>query len=158
MDVVEIFESFAGNLKGFARGLCRDDTLADDLVQDVFVKAMTNAGLLAGLPEKGVKAWLYTTLRNRFIDIVRKRRFETTAEDWDDLPSRQDFEAGVDQAQLIATLPAPVANIIYRKFWLNMNATEIAQELAMPPGTVRYHLHQGIRELRRKLGIDLGHP
>ncbi len=155
MDVVELFETHANQLRKFARNLCRNDSMSDDLVQDTFVKAMTNIGLLQGIPGPKVKSWLFTTLKNGFLDSFRRRkRFETATEEWDEFPDETEFETTVDNSILVASLPQPTSDIVFKKFWLNMNASEIAQELSMPPGTVRYHLHNGLRELRRKLEID----
>ena len=67
-------------LRAFARSLCGDRTLADDLVQETAVKALANQDSFT--QGTNLNAWLVTILRNHFYSIGRKRRREV--EDVDD--------------------------------------------------------------------------
>lgn len=60
------------HLRRFARGLARDSNLADDLVQDCVERALTRAYLYDG--SRNLRTWLFTILRNIFINKVREER------------------------------------------------------------------------------------
>ncbi len=63
------------SLRAFARSLCGDRTLADDLVQECLLRAWAARDRF----EMGtnLKAWCYTILRNHCYDYFRKGRRET---------------------------------------------------------------------------------
>jgi RNA polymerase sigma-70 factor (ECF subfamily) len=67
------------HLRACARMLARNPTLADDLVQETALRALTNVDKFA--PGTNLKAWLATILRNQFYDELRGRaRFAAYAE------------------------------------------------------------------------------
>ncbi len=62
----------AGALYNFARYLCRDPALAEDLMQDTFARALdAERSFVAG---SNLKAWLFRILRNSFLDGRRRER------------------------------------------------------------------------------------
>lgn len=61
-------------LRTYARALCANSALADDLVQEASVSAMTHAHSF--VPGTNMRAWLFTILRNEFYSLLRKRRRE----------------------------------------------------------------------------------
>ncbi len=58
------------SLRSFARGLCGNRDLADDLAQEALVKAW--AARDSYRPGTNFKAWIYTILRNHFYSISRR--------------------------------------------------------------------------------------
>ena len=68
-----------GVLRAFALSLCRNPTLADDLVQETVMKAWKSIGKF----EKGtnMRAWLFTILRNTYYSTYVKMRREVQDSD-----------------------------------------------------------------------------
>ncbi|MDF3414375.1 RNA polymerase sigma factor [Sulfitobacter sp. M57] len=63
-----------GALRAFALSLCRNGTLADDLVQETVMKAWKSIGKFeAGT---NMRAWLFTILRNTYYTTYTKSRRE----------------------------------------------------------------------------------
>ena len=60
------------HLRAFAIALCRRRDLADDLVQETLVRALTHIHLFE--PGTSLSAWLLTILRNQFRSECRKQR------------------------------------------------------------------------------------
>ena len=60
------------DLRAFARFMCRDRELADDLVQNTILAALDkHSQFVAGTNLKG---WLFTIMRNRFYSDLRTQR------------------------------------------------------------------------------------
>ena len=60
------------HLRAFARVLCRQHDLVDDLVQDAVVRALAAARQFQ--PGTNFKAWMFTILRNQNITTFRRQR------------------------------------------------------------------------------------
>lgn len=72
--------TYLPKLRGFALMLTRDRTLADDLVQETIMRALTHAHQFE--PGTNFKAWITTILRNSYFnEIRRRRRFSESALD-----------------------------------------------------------------------------
>lgn len=69
--------AYANDLFGFAMSLVRNRADAEDLVQETLLKACRAKNQF----EKGtrLKAWLFTILRNTFINSYRKKKKEATS-------------------------------------------------------------------------------
>ena len=59
-------------MRSFARFLCRREDLADDLVQDTVVRALTAAHQFQ--PGSNFKAWIFTIMHNQNISNFRRKR------------------------------------------------------------------------------------
>ncbi len=58
------------HLRAFARSLCGNATLADDVAQDAMLKAWKSRDKFK--PGSNLKAWTFTILRNQFYSIKRR--------------------------------------------------------------------------------------
>ena len=63
-------------MRAFAVSLVRNNSLADDVVQDTIVKAWTNFEKFD--PDTNLRAWLFTILRNTFYSHRRKVKREVS--------------------------------------------------------------------------------
>ena len=82
------------DMRAFARSLTKERVLADDLVQDAVVRALTAAHHYT--PGTNLKAWLFTIIRNCFYNTLRLRQRETALPD--KFPERS--EAGNQETAL----------------------------------------------------------
>lgn len=76
-------------LRAFARSLCRNPDLAEDLAQDTLLKAWRSRSSYA--PGTNLKAWLFTILRNEFYSN-RRRAWRQVAWDQEKAEQRPDLE------------------------------------------------------------------
>jgi RNA polymerase sigma-70 factor (ECF subfamily) len=128
----------------------------DDLVQDVFLRALPRIGDLRDVTRFG--PWLAAITRNRANDYHRQNRAvaavtESLSEDEEDLPASRtapDAEAAMILA-LVRSLSEAYREPLILRLVEGMTGPEIAARTGLTPGSVRVNLHRGMRQLREKL-------
>lgn len=84
------------HLRAFARSLCGNATLADDVAQDAMLKAWKSREKFK--PGSNLKAWTFTILRNQFYSIKRRSWRATSL---DQQVAEQTIIANSDQEKVI---------------------------------------------------------
>ena len=125
-----LYETFWDRLEHFCFNLCRDEARAEDLTQEVFLRALQNRSLINSFTERQCKAWLFTTARNLYCDQLRRTAKEE---------------------QLLSTFFPEERRLFTLRYTAGYNASEIGQLLCLPPGTVRSRLAQ----IRHRLKTEL---
>jgi len=129
----------------------------DDLVQDVFLRALPRLGDLRDVARFG--PWLAAITRNRANDYYRQTRAvtavtESLPEDEADLPASNtapDAEATMILA-FVRSLSDAYRETLILRLVEGMTGPEIAARTGLTPGSVRVNLHRGMQQLREKLG------
>jgi RNA polymerase sigma-70 factor, ECF subfamily len=67
----KVWQEYHSRLRSFISRRVVDDTAADDILQNVFLKM--HAGLASLRDETKLKSWLYQIARNAIIDYFRSR-------------------------------------------------------------------------------------
>ena len=134
-------------LYNFAMQLTRSEDEARDLLQDTWLKCLLHQQLLITLPVPKQRSWLFTVLKNRWLDICRHRKLERLS-----VPMREPaMPSALVQYQLEAQLeklPSLERELVYQKYWLGCNSRQIAEDKGIPEGTVRWRLKLGLDKLR----------
>ncbi len=152
---------FQAPLTRYAARLVGDPDRARDVVQDTFVKLMsqTPGGLNGHLAE-----WLFTVCRHRALDVLRKegrmRRFEegqaerVTADD--PRPSRGIETAEIQEAvlRLIDHLPANQQEVIRLKFQNGFSYKEISRITALSVSNVGVLIHHAVARMRTEFAAQ----
>jgi RNA polymerase sigma-70 factor (ECF subfamily) len=151
----------------FAFGLCRDADEADELVQEACYRALRARKRHDAT--RSVKSWLFTILRNAFMDSRRrKERRDGLSLDHcgreGDAASFHDTLAGADE-DMLGRLERAEAAAQVRRAMARLRVTErevltlcdargmayaeAARALGLPLGTVRTRLHRARLKLRK---------
>ena len=78
----ELLVSYKSPLQFFALKLTADEEEAKDLLQETMLKALTYRDKL--LTKSSIKGWLYTIMRNIFINNYKRKQFQNTITDTTD--------------------------------------------------------------------------
>ena len=148
--LTELYDDCESSLRGYAVGLTHDPDHADDLVQETFIRAMGHLALLGQLKGPRQRAWLFRTLKNRLIDERRREQhlshlLEQIATE---LPMYQS-SPGHFVEEILDAAPEQYRELLYQRFIVGMNSSEIAAELDIPAATVRSRLHLARKWLRQ---------
>jgi RNA polymerase sigma-70 factor (ECF subfamily) len=140
---------------------CHDRALADDLVQDTLVKAMSRRAQLRD--SERLKGWLFAILNNGFRDHLRRQRAHDDIDELADempgsLPSPEDDRATTEVVArvraAIATLPLGQRQVVTLVDLEELSYAEVAHALAIPIGTVMSRLCRARAALRHALTDD----
>jgi RNA polymerase sigma-70 factor (ECF subfamily) len=154
----ELYRRYAGLVYGVAMRVLQNPTLAEEVLQDTFVKVWREPGKWN--PEGGkLVNWLATVTRYTAIDRLRKelRQPPLTPAPLDEIPHLAAKVGNIDELawhdthllqSLMDQLPPPQLEVIQLAFWQGMTHSEISQKLALPLGTVKSRLQLGLRRLR----------
>jgi RNA polymerase sigma-70 factor, ECF subfamily len=121
----------------------------DDLVQDVFLKAMRRLPSLRRTEAFG--PWLCAIARNRARDHWR-RGDETMELPGDVAGAPQQQMESLTVLAAIRRLPEAYRETLVLRLVEGMTGPEIAERTGLTPGSVRVNLHRGIQLLRQALG------
>lgn len=134
-------------LRGFARGLCGNRDLADDLAQDALAKAW--AARASYMPGTHFRAWLFRILRNHYFSLGRRaHRFAP----WDEaladrvLVTQATQGSGIDIADVqrgLATLPAEQREALLLVSASGLSVEEAAAVMGCAIGTVKSRVSRG---------------
>lgn len=156
---VAFVRRFQGPVFGLAVSITRDRGLAEDVSQEVFVRAWRAARNYD--PRKAsVLTWLLTITRNAAIDAIRMRRPTATGEQiLDTLVMScldQDVESEAlrhlegDQARAqLRRLPAEQARAVVLAVIGGCTAVEVSERENIPLGTAKTRIRNGLQKLRR---------
>lgn len=135
-------------LRNFAWSLTGSDNLIDDLLQEVWIKAFSHLDTLSSLNDQKQRSWLFTVLKNRFLDDCRRQKTEKVKLKLVDVYTPDEVKEIYNWEPYLEQLKQKESDIIKMRFWEGLNSREIGKKLNMPEGTVRAHLSNGLKTLK----------
>ncbi|TWD13520.1 RNA polymerase sigma-70 factor (ECF subfamily) [Streptomyces sp. T12] len=139
-------------LLAYAEKLLNDHHLAQDIVQETFIRAWRHMDRLYRT-EGSVRGWLLTVARNLIIDRQRSSaaRRETVGTDDRDLPLVDHADsvlASVEAATLLRLLSPEHQEVLLHTYLYDRTVEQTAQILGIPAGTVKSRRHYALTGLR----------
>jgi RNA polymerase sigma-70 factor, ECF subfamily len=153
-----IYRKYGGAVHFVARKVLRDETLAEDVVQDVFVTFWNSPGGFDH--DRGsLRTYLVTIAHRRAIDVVRSEAARTRREQTSPVEERvDDIDDEVwarRQSEIVRNAVAQLAederNAISLAYFKGLTYVEVAKALAQPEGTVKSRIRSGMRKLSSAL-------
>ncbi len=150
MTLGKVFEESEARLHRYAMNLARDGDRADDLVSETFARAVTNEAVLQKLNSHQVRAWLFRTLKNLFIDEQRARQRHF------DLVEQMTREAEIapytvnelESPEILEMVSRSDHELLMKRYVERMTSREIADQIGIPAATVRSRLRAALQRLR----------
>jgi RNA polymerase sigma-70 factor (ECF subfamily) len=140
-------------LRAYARTLEPSAAAADDLLQDAVVRALA----ARPPPSEELAPWLFTVLRNRFLNLVRRRRVEARADALMQLapPALAEPADSLTHTrellQAMATLPAAQREALVLIGAHGFAYDQVARITGVPVGTVKARVARGRAALAQRL-------
>ncbi len=149
-----------GTLKTFTRRFTADGEESSDLVHDTILKALLYKDKFK--EDTNLKGWLFTIMRNTFINNYRKNQRAKTSRD----KTTELYFLNVEDKH---TFSSPDTRYEYKDIWKNVDELkeellvpfklhtsgykyhEIAKHLSIPIGTVKNRIFHARKEIQKKL-------
>lgn len=149
---LEIHAQTAEPLRRYvARTLGRSDGV-EDIVQDVYLRALAAKGLPEDLP--AARAYLFRIASNLIIDVWRRGRGRPRTDDVDQPASTGDDPGlGIDLARVFQSLSLRDRQIVWLAYVEGADHAAIAYALALSPASVRVLLHRARQRLAAALRL-----
>jgi RNA polymerase sigma factor (sigma-70 family) len=163
--ISDFFKAEYGRLKSYTRSLQRDlsDLEAEDIIQDVALNLFGRADVQS--PVENLLAYVYRSLRNKIIDLQRKRKNSLTrhtlpayAEEMS-LMDKSTAPAEMDAAtreelydamyELLDHMKPEQRDILWETEYEGRSFREISEETGVPVGTLLARKHRAIAELQQ---------
>ncbi|BCB86519.1 sigma-70 family RNA polymerase sigma factor [Phytohabitans suffuscus] len=132
--------------------------LAEDLVQETFLRAWRNAEALAADPPK-VAPWLYTVARRVAIDAMRARQARPPEVSLPDLNRVPDADDEMDRVVSVHAVRLALGKIspehrdvLVEMYYRGASVAEAAARLGIPEGTVKSRAYYAVRALHAVIG------
>ena len=153
-DRAALLEAQIPALRRYAFGLVRKHEAADDLVQDCLERALSRWYLRRS--EGDLRAWLFTILRNLYINAYRAGRRRGPMGQLDEVSSAgtPDPAAGIEARDALAALdllPEDQKTLLLLIGVEGLSYEEAANVLGIPIGTVMSRLARAREKLRAML-------
>jgi RNA polymerase sigma-70 factor (ECF subfamily) len=152
--------SLRSTLQAFTRRFTRDKEESHDLVQDTLLKALMYREKFR--EDTNLKGWLFTIMRNTFINNYRRLQRERTSHD----TTKDLYYLNVEDEH---TFNRPQENVEFKEIWENVHEIkdeflipfkmftsgykyhEIALHLSIPIGTVKNRIFHARKEIQKRL-------
>jgi len=152
-----LFRQYYTSLCYFANNILHNEEEAKDIVQDCFIKLWNNQTF--NERSETVKSFLYTAVRNKCLDLLRKRKVIKKAELQIIKGNDVDFEyfdevafAGLVRQVIehIEELPANTQQVFKLYYIDGKKCREIASEIKSTPQAVRKQKERALKIIRQK--------
>ena len=152
-----LYDNYSGALYGVILRICRNEMLAQDVLQETFVKIMKNSSSYN--PEKGkFYTRSYRIARNTALNALRKTDNLIQNEDLSVHTNKTTAEPEPDYMQLngsINTLEPhhqTAIDLVYFKGYTHQEAHEV---MGVPLGTFKSYIKQALKQLRKTYTKEL---
>jgi RNA polymerase sigma-70 factor (ECF subfamily) len=162
--LAEAYRRHGGAVFALARRLLADQALAEEVVQEVFLRLWTQPDRFD--PERGaLRSYLLAQSHGRAVDLLRS---ETSRRRREEREARQTAEGGYDierevldlavgehVKEVLERLPPEERQPIELAYFGGFTYRQVAARLEQPEGTVKSRIRSGLRRMRADL-VDAG--
>jgi RNA polymerase sigma-70 factor, ECF subfamily len=154
--LAELYDRFGGVAYGLALRILRDESLAQDAVQEAFLAVWRTADRF--LAERArASTWILTLVHRRAVDLVRRQE-RRRGEPLEAVPEPVAPEQVEEQATIrfqrqvvqeaLRRLPPEQREALELGYYAGLTQSELAERLGQPLGTIKSRMFTGLTRLR----------
>lgn len=152
----KLYTMYSNSIHGVVFNIVKDSDIADELMQDVFIKAWNKAETYSS--KKGrFFTWILNIARNAAIDKTRSKAFKQSKQNLnadffvDIITSNDNLDRSTDAIgikKFVTNLGKKCKEVIELLYFKGFTQKETSEELNMPIGTVKTRNRNCIQQLR----------
>jgi RNA polymerase sigma-70 factor, ECF subfamily len=153
----ELYDRYGGLVYGAGMRYLGDRTLAEDLVQDVFVSVWRNAASFDS-SKAGFSTWVYRIARNRAIDLARRRQARARTvtplqgeEAFPEPDGAEEILGTFDVMDALSEVSVTHREVLMLAYFEGLSQREISRRTGIPLGTVKSRTTAALRALRERM-------
>ena len=160
-----LYDRYSRTVFGVGLNILGDRSLAEELVQEVFLKVWRSSGTFD--PSRGsFSTWLFRVTRSAAVDLFRKRARRVRPEPYGDshVAITRDSSAGPQEiaeeswlswriSRALEMLDAPHREVIELAYFGGLTQREISERTSVPLGTVKTRTASAYKSLRKELAV-----
>ncbi|MER6470558.1 sigma-70 family RNA polymerase sigma factor [Streptomyces collinus] len=158
-----VYDAVAGSVLGVVRAVLRDQAQSEEVAQDVLVEVWRTAPRYR--PDRGTAInWILTLAHRRAVDRVRsveaaaardsKAALLARTPDYDQVTEQVEIRLEQEQVRrCLRTLTELQRQSVTLAYYRGLTYRQVAEALALPLGTVKTRLRDGLVRLRDCLGV-----
>jgi RNA polymerase sigma-70 factor (ECF subfamily) len=161
--LLELYDRYASRVYALALRILREPMMAEEAVQDTFLKVWNHAREYQ--PQRSaLRIWLLTIARRTALDRLRLEARRPSLSDatdpeelWRSIPDAGSTEDEARWRSLyltVQTLPPEYRVVIELAYYQGLSQSQIAAVLGWPLGTVKTRLREAMQRLRRAWEAD----
>ena len=157
-----LYDHYSGALLGVIARILKKEELAEEVLQDAFLKIWDKIDSYD--PAKGkLFTWMLNIARNQAIDKTRSKEFSKGKKtgDIENFVNRVDRSGYLEQSvdaiglkDVLRQLPEDQRFVIDQHYLKGYTQAEMAEEFNLPLGTVKTRMRLAMKELRNLLKIE----
>jgi RNA polymerase sigma-70 factor (ECF subfamily) len=157
----ELYSRYKGLLYIYACKVTKDDDIAEDLVQELFINVWDKRKNINFT--SSISSYLYTAVRYKFFDLVDKQKvradyiqaFQLFLDKGEYLTDNYMLEKELSDAieKEVSNLPSKMREVFLLSRKENLSNKEIAQRLEISEKTVKNQISTALKTLKTKLGL-----
>lgn len=157
-----LYDHYSGALLGVIVRIVRQEAVAEEILQDVFVKIWDKISAYDSSKGK-LFTWMLNIARNHAIDKTRSKEInkEKKTSGIENVVSRIDQQEFIEQQvdgigvkDMLRPLPDEQKFIVQKLYFEGYTQSEVAEEFNIPLGTVKTRLRLAMQQLRSTLGVS----
>jgi RNA polymerase sigma-70 factor, ECF subfamily len=158
--LAELYDRYGQIAYSLAFRMLRNETLAEDAVQEAFLTVWKNAGRF--IPERAkASTWLLTIVHRRAVDLVRREERRRTEPFGPGAEAAASEGSAADEAwvrlqrervqEALRHLPDEQREALELAYYGGFTQSELADRLGQPIGTIKSRMFAGLARLRELL-------
>ncbi len=157
----KLYKMYRRSMLGVIFNIVKDKELAEEILQDVFIKAWNNSEAY-DLDKGRFFTWMLNIARNAAIDKTRSKKFKNSQKNLnadffvDILESSDNLDNITDAIgirKFVAKLSEKCKKVIDYLYFKGYTQKDLSEELGIPIGTIKTRNRACINELRNNLGV-----
>lgn len=150
----KIWKEFSNQLKSFISRRVKDNSITEDILQDVFVKIHSNIDNLKD--EQKIKGWLFRIAKNSIIDYYRKRIIDSKElkdsygyEIFEENDAEQEIASGL--LDIIKELPPIYSEALLLTEFEGIKQTELAKKIGLSTSAAKNRVQRARQMIKDDL-------